>query len=507
MKLIKRPAVLLLALLIVFSACKAKEEKKVVEDPGVAVRYSKVTRGEITQTLELVRNIKPNRMTVLMSAVPGKIVKVYHREGTGVPEGEPLIDIDPEEIELSVKQAHAGLSAARAMASQARVQRSVLKMDFDRFKELLERDAISQSEFDRAEAAYKASRQAVKQAEANIRNSKALVEKAELYERDLVITAPFGGEIVKLLVEEGGRIQTMPPTPLLALVDYETVQVECSVSERDVGSIIEDTTISVTLDAFPNTSSEAIIERIVPLLDPQTRTFTVIATMDNYEHTTKPGMMARVIVPATFEDILSVHRDAFSLNNITGIIRIVEVVDNIAKERKVIAGRNFGDRVELRDPAGLKEGSIVITSGASGLLAGQKINLAEAQYDVELNASLGSTAEEWPMSVSTKEEVSDDDDDYSSTDDDDLTVDDEDTPTLDDDYPMVDEGDSPDDDLSVDEEEMPSMDDEELTDDEDLSVDDDDMPSMDDEAPMDDEEYLSDDDEAPMDDDSAEGDY
>jgi len=377
----------LLAVALLGPGCTKKEVQE-SEAPAVPVRFGKVTKGDITQVLELVGNVKPDRMAVIMSNVPGKVLKVYHRDGESVPEGEPLIELDPEEIELGMRQAKAGLSAAYATAAQARVQRDATKKEFDRVVELMQRDAISRSDYDKAEAMYEASRQAVRMAQANIRNAKALIGKAKMYHRDSVIKAPFAGEIAKLMIEEGERIYTMPPTPALVLIDYDRVKIECPVAERDVGSITEGMSVQVMLDAFPNVTLDATIDRVVPFLEAESRTFTIKVYLDNPDHRYKPGMMARVNVSATYHNVISVHRDAFSLNNITGDIRVVEIVDGLAVERMAVPGRSFGDRVEIRKLAGLKIGSIVITSGASDILDGQRVEpVMEGDVEVEPTAA------------------------------------------------------------------------------------------------------------------------
>ena len=389
---------LIAAIMIVFAlawlGCDKKKEAEAEETP-MSVRFGKVTQGEITRTLDLVCNVNADRMSVLMSNVPGKIRKIYHRDGDSVPEAEPLIEIDPEEVELGVQQAGAGLSAAQATAAQAQVQRDVMRNEFERISALRDRDAISQSDYDRAEAAYRAAEQAVVMAEANIDNASALVGRADIYNRDTVVRAPFAGHIAKLLVEEGDRILTMPPTALLAIIDYDRVKVECPVAERDVGSVNEGMAISIRFDAFPNATVEAAIDRVVPYLEPESRTFTVQSYIDNMEHRYKPGMMARVAVVATYPDVVTVERDAFSLNNVTGDIRIVEVVDGVARERMARPGRSFGDRVEIVDMAGLSDGSVVITSGASDILEGQRVKLVEeaAGTDILLDQTGDATPE------------------------------------------------------------------------------------------------------------------
>jgi len=343
------------------------------KEEAVPVRFGRVQRGDLSRTLELVCNVAPGKKAVLMPNVPGTIYELFHDEGDVVPEGEPIIKINSDDVKVGLQRARAGLASAQATAAQARVQLSLSRKQFERVKELKEKGSISKSDYDQARAAYDAAQEAVKMADAGVKNSRALLEKAENYMDDTIIRAPFEGAVAKLLVDVGDRVYTMPPTAMAAVIDYDTVKIECPVAERDVGSIEKGKKAEVAMDAYPNTTLKAEIERVVPYLDPESRTFTVKLLLDNPGHKYKPGMMARVYVEAVYEDIIYVHRDAFSLSNITGKIRVVEVADGVAKERRAVKGRDFGEYVEIKDLAGLKVGSMVVTSGASDIVEGQPV--------------------------------------------------------------------------------------------------------------------------------------
>ncbi len=410
-KTVKRLFSLVLAFLVACSwACSGqpeKREKGEKAEESIPVRFGKVQRGELSKTLELVGNLTPGKKAVLMPNVPGTIEELYRDEGDVVSEGEPIIEIDSEDVDVGLQRARAGLASAQATAAQARVQLNLSRKQFRRVKELREQGSISRSDYDQAGAAYEAAREAVKMADAGVENSKALLEKAQTYKGDTIIKAPFEGAIAKLMVDVGDRVYTMPPTAMVVVIDYDTVKIECPVAERDVGSVEKGKKAEVALDAYPNTSFEAKIEQVAPYLEPESRTFTVKLKLDNPDHKYKPGMMARVYVDTTFEDIIYVHRDAFSLSNITGKIRVVEVVDGVAKERPAVKGRDFGKYVEIKELAGLEVGSLVITSGASDIVEGQPLELvAKKGSDVKLEPARESTMELAPATGEEKTEKS-----------------------------------------------------------------------------------------------------
>lgn len=371
-------------LLTQLSCSKKKDEKKAQtreEGAPLAVKVALVTQSDINTTVEFVGNVLPDKQAVITSQVPGQVKKVFHREGDWVKKGTPLVSINPEYIDRGVTQAQSAVTAANATLNQAIIQRNLMEDDLKRISELYQRGAVSQEQFEKAQAAFKAAEENVRMAEAGLKQAKAVLGDAQSYKRETVIKAPFEGEIAKLLLEEGERIQTMPPTPILALVNYDKVDVQFSVTEREVGVISEGMPCQVVLDAFPHSTIEATVTRVVPVLDASTRTFTVKVRLDNKDHKIKPGMMARVVLNVVYKNIVTVHRDAVSLNNITGERRVVEVVDSKAVERMVDLGRSFGDRVEIISLAGLRVGSQVIVSGASDIFTGTPVQIVETESE------------------------------------------------------------------------------------------------------------------------------
>lgn len=363
-------------------ACGKKDKGKQAkgnEAAALAVKVGIVKQGDINESLNLVGNVLPKRKALIHSKVGGKVLKIYFRDGERMKKNEALIKIDPEDVDRGMKQARAALSTAYAAATLAQVQRTTIEADLNRLRELYDKGAISKDQLEKAEAGFKAAEANVKMAQAGIQQAQAAVGSANSFRRETLVRAPFDGEVAKLLLEEGERIQTMPPTPVMVLMDYDSVEVECQVTEREVGVIKEGMPVTMVLDAFPNSTIEATVTRVVPVLDPATRSFAMRIDLPNADHRIKPGMMARVKIGVVYTNIITVSLDASSLNNVTGQRRIVEVVDSKAVERFPALGRTFGNFVELTDLAGLQVGSRVIVSGASSIYTGMQVQVTATE--------------------------------------------------------------------------------------------------------------------------------
>ena len=172
--------------------------------PEVDVMTVALTSATITQDL-------PGRLQAVRSAqvrarVEGVVEKRLFTEGTDVAAGTPLFRIDARTYQAQAASAAADLAAALAV--------------FARYRPLLEIKAVSQQEFDTAEAR-------VKQAE-------AASAKARLDLENAVPPAPISGRIGRALVTEGALVGKGEATHLVTIEQLDPIRVEFSQSYSDL---------------------------------------------------------------------------------------------------------------------------------------------------------------------------------------------------------------------------------------------------------------------------------
>src|SRR5205823_8897840 len=133
-----------------------------------------------------------SRVAQVRARAAGILQKRLFNEGSDVRAGQPLFQIDAAPLAAALQSAHASLARAEANLGQASAQA-------ERFKPLVEANAISKQEYVNALAAQK-------QAQADVAAGQAAVKTAQINLGYATVTAPIGGRIGRALVTEGALV-------------------------------------------------------------------------------------------------------------------------------------------------------------------------------------------------------------------------------------------------------------------------------------------------------------
>jgi len=98
---------------------------------------------------------------------------------------------------------------------------------------------------------------------AEIVRTKEGLAMAEQQLRDTVIYAPFSGLIVKRFINEGEFVSTMPPSPLLLIMNIDRVKSEINLPEVHIASIEVGNPVDIAVDAYPGTVLRARSQRLI----------------------------------------------------------------------------------------------------------------------------------------------------------------------------------------------------------------------------------------------------
>ena len=139
-----KPILAGLAACLMLTACSSNEEAPAPQ--AVPVQTITVKRQSIPNVIELPGRVEPVRTAEVRARVTGIVQQRLYEEGTDVRAGQPLFRIDPRELRASYAQTQAALTRARATAANARAV-------VERYRPLVEENAISGQEYDAALAA------------------------------------------------------------------------------------------------------------------------------------------------------------------------------------------------------------------------------------------------------------------------------------------------------------------------------------------------------------------
>jgi RND family efflux transporter MFP subunit len=295
------------------------------------VRVEQPSRDTVGYTLQSTGDVVSMQQANIVAKVSGTLEQVDVNMGARVKRDQLLALIDATELEQQVQQAAATFFTAQA--------------DYQRTKQLLDKNLAAQQEFESAEKLMKI-------AEANYQAAQTRLGYAN-------ITAPFAGTITRRYLDPGA-IVTANATTLFTLMDLDNLKVVINVLEKDVPLIAVGAQAVVTADALPRDSLAGRVGRASQAVDPATRTMPVEIFVPSREHGLKPGMYATVtLVLAEHPDAITVPTQAV-LKDANGSF-VYAVENDTARRVPVQTGIEQGARTEI--VSGLSGDESVVTTG------------------------------------------------------------------------------------------------------------------------------------------------
>ena len=229
----------------------------------VVVNLMIVKDTTISNIIDVTGTIDANERVSLISETSGRITGIYFTEGSHVNKGQLLVKVNDQDLTAALKQNNYSITLA--------------KQNEGRNKQLLQKEAISQQEYDTSLTGL------------NTLNAQADVIKAQIAKTEM--RAPFSGTIGLRNVSPGGYLS--PNTAIATLVNIDPAKVTFSVPEKYLTLIKVGTKINFkvasTRDAF-----KATVYAIEPAIDVSSRTITVRAKATNPKGELKAGSFAKI---------------------------------------------------------------------------------------------------------------------------------------------------------------------------------------------------------------------
>ena len=188
--------------------------------PPPEVGVVTVAAQSIGLATELPGRLEASRVAQVRARAAGILLKRLFKEGADVRAGQPLFQIDAAPYQATVASAQAALARAQAGVTQATAQA-------ERFKPLVEANAISKQEYINAVAAQKT-------AEADAAAARAAVQTARIGLGYAQVTSPIAGRIGRALVTEGALVGQGEATPLAVVQQIDPMYVNFTQSTTDV---------------------------------------------------------------------------------------------------------------------------------------------------------------------------------------------------------------------------------------------------------------------------------
>jgi len=375
----------------------------------VAVRAA--VRGTISRTVRYAGTLEPRAMVTVLSKVPGRIERILVSEGAAVAKGQLLVRMEDDVARLQAEQASAALAAAQAQFEKARrgvrpeelanAQASLAAAEkdladaetaFQRAERLLAGGAITKAAREEAEARLRAARTGVenarrgvrmmeqgagseeqRMAEAQLASARAQYDLAKLNLDNTRVTAPIGGQVAKVPIDEGNLAGTA--TALVVIVNEAAMVVKAAIPERHYGDFLAAgaglRTEAVFAALAGRGSLPGRVISIGPTIDPATRTFVVEVEVTDPKSELRSGMYASVTFQVERADgALLVPIAALCIRG--GVRGVFTVDGELARFRALRTGIEADGAVQVLE--GLADADRVVVDGNAFLEDGQRVS-------------------------------------------------------------------------------------------------------------------------------------
>ena len=268
----------LIAIVVIVLAV-AKKKGFIGDKPGIRVTVEKAEKRTIIEIVAASGKIQPEVEVKLSPDLSGEVVELNVKEGDFVLQGQLLAKINPEiyisnydRIVASLNMQRANLANAKARLAQTRAQFINAEVTYNRTRSLLDQNAVSQADYDQANASYQvakseveAAEQSVVAAEYSVKSSEASVKEARENLTKTSIFSPIEGTISKLSVEKGERVvgtSQFAGTEIMRIARLSSMEVIVSVAENDIVRVRHNDTAMIEVDAYLNRKFKGVVTSI-----------------------------------------------------------------------------------------------------------------------------------------------------------------------------------------------------------------------------------------------------
>jgi RND family efflux transporter MFP subunit len=335
---------LLVAALLAALALAGCSKPEPPAQPLRSVRVMKIDGAAVSGGLTFPGEVRARFEARLGFRLGGKIVERRVDVGAVVKRGQVLARLDAQDASLNAAQAEASRALAEAEAK--------------RYRDLREKNFVSQAVLDAKETALKTAA-----AQAGVARNQAGYATL-VADRDGVVTA---------VEAEAGQVVAAGQT-VVRVAEGNEKEVVIAVPENEVEKLRAATGFAVTLNSLPGRSWQGRLRELSPSADPATRTFAARIGVAEADDSVRLGMSASVQAKVSLRDTaLRLPLSAFFTRNDQANVWVVDPATQTVSLRKVDTDGVAGN--DMRVKGGLEPGMLVVTAGANLLEDGQKVRL------------------------------------------------------------------------------------------------------------------------------------
>lgn len=362
------PIALLLSLAL--TACGGDDQAGGDRPPPEA-GFITVESQPFTITNELPGRTTPYQIAEVRPQVTGIIEERLFEEGELVEAGEPLYRIDNRLYKADVASARANLASAQATLKSTRLRA-------ERFDKLLEMNAVSQQEYDEAQAA-------LGETQAQVDAARAALETARINLDYTTLEAPISGRIGRSTVTAGALVTANQTQALATIRQLDPIYVDVTQSNQELRRLREalesgrlekvgedQARVTLLLQDGSQYKHDGALQFSEFAVDESTGAVTLRALFPNPDDDLLPGMFVRARLPqGQRNNAILVPQKGIARDPTGQATAMVIGADNTVQSRQVITERAVGNQWLISD--GLNEGDRLILEGLQKIRPGATV--------------------------------------------------------------------------------------------------------------------------------------
>lgn len=362
-----------------------------LQPPSVRTAVARAAREPgAASVLDASGYVTARRQATVSAKITGKIVEVLIEEGKRVEEGAVLARLDDSEARAQLALAEAQLTAARSQLAEIRALLAQAERDFDRQRQLFDKQFVAEQTLDAARAQRDMFRARLASADEQVKVAVEGVTVARVQLDSTVIRAPFSGMVIAKSAQPGEMISPISAgggftrTGIGTIVDMDSLEIQVDVNEAYINRVRPGQPVEAMLNAYPDWKIPGEVIAIIPTADRSKATVKVRIAINQKDARIVPDMGARVafldarptapaasaaassgvLVPA---EAVRAEGDAsvvFVFANAKVERRTVTLGQDVGGHRQVLTGVRDGERVVLSPPESLRDGDAVRGAGS-----------------------------------------------------------------------------------------------------------------------------------------------
>lgn len=354
------------------TACSDQQQQQQGQQRAAHVDVMTITPESVNLTTDLPGRTAAYRVAQVRPQVSGVLLERTFEEGAFVEKGQQLYQIDPAVYQAEVASAEAEVESAKAVLRSSELR-------YKRFKELLDESAVSQDEFDSAEATYFQNKAAVSVADAKLQNARINLEYTK-------VNAPINGIIGRSNFTEGALLTASQAEPLVTINQLDPIYVDINQSSKQFMKLQADiqsgriqandkgnAPVRLKLNGLDYDQQGELLFSEVSV-DEDTGAILLRAEFPNPDKTLYPGMFVRAKVSeGTIKSGILVPQSAVTRDP-RGRPYVMLVTDEKKVEQRMVTTERALDGDWLIAD-GLQAGDTIVTSGLQKIRPGATVTI------------------------------------------------------------------------------------------------------------------------------------